>query len=114
MGLTQWLRLRKYSNIGIKWVWYTALGASIPFLIFDLLKIYGHINFGERYLLYSVSVTGLSVGIMQYLLLKPYSSKAINWITLSFVGWICAALTVPVSYTHLDVYKRQLLSTLLV
>lgn len=94
VGLTQWLRLRKYSSIGIKWVWYTALGAGLPFLIFDLLKLYGHVNFGERYLLYSVSVAGISVGIMQYLLLKPYSTKAINWIPLSLVGWVCAALTV--------------------
>ncbi len=102
VGLTQWLRLKKYSSIGIKWVWYTALGAGLPFLIFDLLKIYGHINFGDRYLLYSVSVAGLSVGITQYLLLKPYSSKAINWIPLSLIGWVCAALTVlALDYTKL-------------
>ncbi len=94
VGLTQWLRLKKYSSIGIKWVWYTALGAGLPFLIFDLLKIYGHINFGERYLLYSVSVAGLSVGALQHLLLKPYTTKAANWIPLSLIGWVCAALTV--------------------
>ncbi len=109
VGLTQWLRLRKYSSIGIKWTWYTALGAGIPFLIFDLLKIYGHINFGERYLLYSVSVAGLSVGIMQYLLLRPYSQKAINWIPLSLIGWICAALTVLGINSSMQHIKQPLL-----
>lgn len=109
VGLTQWLRLRKYSSIGIKWVWYTALGAGLPFLIFDLVKIYGHVDFGERYLLYSVSVAGLSVGIMQYLLLKPYSTKAINWIPLSFVGWICAALTVLGINSSMRYIKQPLL-----
>lgn len=113
VGLTQWLRLRKYSNIGIKWVWYTALGAGLPFLIFDLLKLYGHVNFGERYLLYSVSVAGISVGIMQYLLLKPYSSKAINWIPLSFVGWICAALTVLGINSSMHYIKQPLLGLII-
>lgn len=102
VGLTQWLRLKKYSNIGVKWVWYTALGAGVPFLIFDLLKLYGHVNFGNRYLLYSVSVAGLSVGTLQHLLLKPYTTKAINWIPLSLIGWVCAALTVlALDYTKL-------------
>lgn len=109
VGLTQWLRLRKYSSIGIKWAWYTALGAGLPFLIFDLVKIYGHVDFGERYLLYSVSVAGLSVGIMQYLLLKPYSPKAINWIPLSFVGWVCAALTVLGINSSMQHIKQPLL-----
>lgn len=109
VGLTQWLRLKKYSSIDIKWVWYTALGAGLPFLIFDLLKIYGHINFGERYLLYSVSVAGLSVGIMQYLLLKPYSSKAVSWIPLSLVGWVCAALTVIAINSSMQYIKQPLL-----
>ncbi|MFN4247881.1 MAG: hypothetical protein ACK4EY_09155 [Flavipsychrobacter sp.] len=109
VGLTQWLRLRKYSSIGIKWAWYTALGAGLPFLIFDLVKIYGHINFGERYLLYSVSVAGLSVGIMQYLLLKPYSPKAINWIPLSLIGWVCAALTVIAINSSMQYIKQPLL-----
>lgn len=109
VGLTQWLRLRKYSSISIKWVWYTALGAGLPFLIFDLLKIYGHINFGERYLLYSVSVAGLSVGIMQYLLLKPYSPQAINWIPVSLVGWVCSALTVIAINSSMQYIKQPLL-----
>lgn len=109
VGLTQWLRLKKYSNIGIKWVWYTALGAGLPFLIFDLLKLYGHVNFGERYLLYSVSVAGLSVGIMQYLLLKPYSPQAINWIPLSLVGWVCSALTVIAINSSMQYIKQPLL-----
>jgi hypothetical protein len=109
VGLTQWLRLRKYSSIGIKWAWYTALGAGLPFLIFDLVKIYGHVDFGERYLLYSVSVAGLSVGIMQYLLLKPYSPKAINWIPLSLIGWVCAALTVLGINTSMQHIKQPLL-----
>jgi hypothetical protein len=109
VGLTQWLRLRKYSSIGIKWAWYTALGAGLPFLIFDLVKIYGHVDFGERYLLYSVSVAGLSVGIMQYLLLKPYSPKAINWIPLSLIGWVCAALTVLGINSSMQHIKQPLL-----
>lgn len=109
VGLTQWLRLRKYSSIGIKWAWYTALGAGLPFLIFDLVKIYGHVDFGERYLLYSVSVAGLSVGIMQYLLLKPYSTKAINWIPLSLIGWVCAALTVLGINSSMQHIKQPLL-----
>lgn len=109
VGLTQWLRLRKYSSIGIKWVLYTALGAGLPFLIFDLLKLYGHVNFGERYLLYSVSVAGISVGIMQYQLLKTYSPKAINWIPLSLVGWICAALTVLGINSSMQYIKQPLL-----
>jgi len=109
VGVTQWLRLRRHSDIGIKWAWYTALGAGLPFLIFDLVKIYGHVDFGERYLLYSVSVAGLSVGIMQYLLLKTYSPKAINWIPLSLIGWICAALTVLGINSSMHYIKQPLL-----
>ncbi len=109
VGLTQWFRLKKYSNIGIKWVWYTALGAGLPFLIFDLLKLYGHVNFGEHYLLYSVSVAGLSVGTLQHLLLKPYSTKAINWIALSLVAWICAAITVITINSSMQYIKQPLI-----
>ncbi len=101
VGFMQWLTLRKRAGFDIRWLWYTIIGVGTPFLVFDLLKHLGHYDFGDHYLLYSVSLAGLSVGIMQYLVLRHHTSKAIIWIPMSPIAWIAAGLTVlAIDYTR--------------
>lgn len=109
VGLTQWLTLRKRAGFSSRWLWYTIIGIGTPFLIFDLLKHFGHFDFGDRYLLYSVSIAGLSAGILQYLILKQYTSKAAGWIALSFAGWLLAGLTVLVIDISMKHIKQPLI-----
>ena len=37
VGLIQWFYLRKLVSINLRWVFFSALGLSIPFFFFDLL-----------------------------------------------------------------------------
>lgn len=92
VGFMQWLTLRKRAGFSSRWLWYTIIGVGTPFLLFDLLKHLGHYDFGDHYLLYSVSLGGLSVGIMQSLLLRHHTSKAVIWIPMSLIAWIAAGL----------------------
>ncbi|MBN9484227.1 MAG: hypothetical protein BGO70_12070 [Bacteroidetes bacterium 43-93] len=94
VGFMQWVTLKKRAGFGNKWLWYTIIGVGTPFLLFDLLKHLGHYDFGDHHLLYSVSLAGLSVGIMQSLILRRYTSKAVIWIPVNFIAWIAAGLTV--------------------
>ena len=46
------------------------------------------------------TVLAASVAILLYFVLKPY-------VGTETVSWMCILGAAPVSYTHLDVYKRQ-------
>jgi hypothetical protein len=53
-------------------------------------------------LLLSVAFSALTVGSLQFLLLKQFSSKAYLWIFGSFIGWTLGVATVfTINYTML-------------
>ena len=100
IGFAQWLVLKKAAGISKVWIGYSMLGLGLPFLIFDLLKIYTALSMGSYYILLSICIAGLLAGLLQYLILKKHASNAAMWIVRSFAGWTFSALTVfAVDYT---------------
>lgn len=94
IGFMQWRTAKKHLGIGMGWIWLTTIALTLPFLTFDILKKVTTLNFGHRYILYSVAIAGLLVGIVQYTILKKRLAKSELWILANTLGWSFAALTV--------------------
>ena len=60
----------------------------------------------RKFLVYQTSITlySLLVIVVKY---QFFSSQIQAFMALAFIGFLCQAGIVAVSYTHLDVYKRQ-------
>lgn len=101
LGIAQWFAARTLLKISRRWIWYTIVGTGAPFLLFDILKVAAAVQFGDYYILYSVVLAGATTGALQYLLLKPISSKAILWIPATFAGWLLAVVAfLGINYTN--------------
>lgn len=100
IGFAQWIRLKKYPGISIKWVWYTIIGLGVPFLFFDLLSQFEIFSLRDFYIPVCVLFSGLMTGWLQGILLKHHIPNPSSWILISLLGWAVAALTiVGVEYT---------------
>lgn len=96
VGYTQWLLLRKHIPTSKNWIWFSAAGMGIPFIILDLLLTK---SFTYKMPL-GVVLGAILVGFLQFRLLKYYSEKANLWIWSSIAGWILGVLAVlTIDYT---------------
>ncbi len=102
VGYTQWRVLRRLCGVGMAWIWSAVAGLGLPFLLFDLLKMFANINLGDYYLLCSVCVGSLLTGMLQYRVLRPYTSTPAIWILACILGWIASVVTVlAINYTRM-------------
>lgn len=100
VGFFQWRLLSRSSTLGAAWIWSSFFGMGLPFLLFDLLKIYGGIALGDRSLQYSIAAGGVFTALQQSLLLKRSGYHASRWFLVGWSGWVLAAATVlAVDYT---------------
>lgn len=97
VGFTQWLYLKKNTAVKNKnWIWFSVLGMGIPFIILDLIL---KTNTNYKPVL-GISFGAFTLGLLQYTILKKYSSKAGVWIFGCFTGWNLAVLTAfSINYT---------------
>jgi len=96
VGLMQWFYLRKLINVNLRWMFFSALGLSIPFFIFDLLT---SVVIPHK-LVVCIGLGAVLSGFFQYFLLKPHFNKTEHWIITSFLGWtLSAALVFLMDYT---------------
>ncbi len=86
VGLAQWWMLRKYVPITQNWIWLSVIGMSAPFAIIDLIPSVE----SPLKLALSVALGALTVGALQYLLLKKHLTKASLWFWACFIGWTLA------------------------
>ncbi|UKN00262.1 hypothetical protein K6119_11005 [Paracrocinitomix mangrovi] len=102
IGLTQWLVLKRVSKIRAKWILYTMLGLSIPFIISDVLKYFNLLDLEELLIPVCVAIGSIFLGIFQSKLLADYKINAVFWIGISFISWVLISLAViSVAYTQL-------------
>lgn len=100
VGIFQQRMLSRAAGIGMQWIWRTLLGMGLPFLLFDLLKIYGGASFGDKSLQYSIALGGVMTSILQSLLLRQKGYFASRWVLTGWSGWVLATATVlAVDYT---------------
>jgi hypothetical protein len=91
----------KRNEIGLwlAWTFATALGMLIGYLSLALLV--GSLDLGIARVIVPI-ISGIFLGLAQWLVLRPYISKSYDWILNHAVGWV-------VGYT-LGLYVVQLLS----
>lgn len=100
VGFFQQRMLSRTAGIGMQWIWRSMLGMGLPFLLFDLLTIYGGASFGEKSLQYSIALGGALTSILQSLLLRQRGFYASRWLLSGWSGWVLATATVlAVDYT---------------
>jgi hypothetical protein len=91
----------KRNEIGLwlSWTLATAFGMLIGYLLLALLV--GSLDLGVARVIVPI-ISGIFLGLAQWLVLRPYISKSYDWILNHAVGWV-------VGYT-LGLYIVQLLS----
>lgn len=86
------------------WIAASAIGLASPFLAFDLARLADlPVAFS---LIAAVMLGGLTVGILQWRILRVVSSRAVWWIMASTVGWSLGAATVAINATPSDERSR--------
>jgi len=94
VGYMQWRIIRRISIDDKRWIWYSVIGLTIPFLIFDLINLLFGYSLGAYMIPVCTGLGGLTTGLLQFRILRASSLRAKLWIFASFVGWVSAALTV--------------------
>lgn len=90
IGLAQWLIAQKWFGATSRWMWASTIGITTPFLFADLVRI----DLSWSVLTVLATIGGLLAGWMQRSSLRPRSSKADRWMTISAVAWMCPALLI--------------------
>ncbi len=86
-------------GLWLAWTFATALGMLVGYLLLALLV--GSLDLGVARVIVPI-ISGIFLGLAQWLVLRPYISKSYDWILNHAVGWV-------VGYT-LGLYVVQLLS----
>lgn len=90
VGILQSRALRNVLDRPGWWVWSCAVGLTLPFLAFDLLRLTGHTSPYSVQL--AVATGGVATGLWQSYLLRSRAQQAGWWILISAFGWTLAAL----------------------
>lgn len=84
IGITQWLVLRSRLPLPVWWILATAIGAAIGMALG--VAFFGTETSGTPLLIRAL-ITGLAIGIAQYVLLRPVLPEAILWIPVIALAW---------------------------
>ena len=103
-GFMQWLLLRKHIDNSFKWVWFSIVGITSVFILFDIIIPIFKLNI--QYLRYPLlilyplfTIGSLLSGYLQYrYILSKVSKKAANWNLYNLIGWSTCILLTSVVY----------------
>ncbi len=98
VGLMQWRLLRK-TGVGAQWIWYSAIGLGLPYLVLDVVNYFFHEPSPLQRIVLGTAAGGIAVGMLQSTLVRSRLS-APTWILRCFLGWFSGALAAAcVDYT---------------
>lgn len=110
VGFLQWRALKKAIDMNINWIWASLLGLGFPFLINDIISIYFEKPLGSFFLPLCVGTGAVLISVLQFRILKKFSSRAHLWIPGCFAGWTMASLTVmSIDYVKLVIQGNWIL-----
>ncbi len=109
VGFMQWLYLRRQTDIEKTWIWLSAIGMGLPFIVYDLLPA-GTVTYK---LPLFVMAGGLCAGILQYFILKHYSQRAAFWIAGCFAAWALSVYCINLIEFTRELSANNLLIALL-
>jgi hypothetical protein len=88
VGLMQWVILRKYIVMGRQWLWYSILGMTSSYLLFDLVQESLHLS-QEYYLPFATLLGALVTSFFQHhYILSGHTTQSRRWMLFSCLGWL--------------------------
>jgi hypothetical protein len=119
LGIAQWLVLRRVLKRTGWWVLATLLGYALLLVLPSLIPLVSFLpRTQEASILVSVvmfALTGLGLGLFQWLVLRWQVAQAGWWIGFSLGGWVLAyVLTGLVYYSGLNVEPFDLVATFII
>ena len=91
VGYSQWHIINKYFKISAWWIWASAIGIGLPFVVEVLLDELGGVEYGLVNDILGQFITGviggLLIGLLQINVVKSLSKKGIWWIFISPLAW---------------------------
>ncbi|MGE5520829.1 MAG: hypothetical protein ACM3VS_12940 [Candidatus Dadabacteria bacterium] len=92
IGFMQWMVLRKHAHMPIQWFWFTIIGLTIPYLLFDLASAYIIDLKPENFIPLVTIVGALLVSWLQYqYILRNTYDNSVKWILYNSFAWLIAA-----------------------
>ena len=92
LGMMQARVVRSITGRRAPWIWSSAGGLAIPFLLLDVARWLGRVVPDAP--TGAVVAAGLTVGVWQAALLRAHVKSSGVWIAASMVGWALAGLAV--------------------
>ncbi|NUN63743.1 hypothetical protein HCU40_03040 [Pseudanabaena biceps] len=88
IAFSQWLVIRKYI-VGLGWFWATLIGGTVGGSLSSWASFQLAITYGDAVDLVIVyaCLRGLSVGLVQWTILKQYFRRSEWWIVVSTASW---------------------------
>ena len=91
VGFSQWNIINEYSKISAWWIWASAIGIGLPFVVDVLLvELVGVESVLKNDILgrfITGVIGGLLIGLLQINVVKSLSKKGIWWIVISPLAW---------------------------
>jgi hypothetical protein len=95
VGFMQYCLLRRLLDDSRHWIWSSAVGLALPFLVTDISNVAGT---NLPYSLHAcVALGGLIAGVWQALILRRRFRNAALWVPGSGLGWTLAAAVAGVA-----------------
>jgi hypothetical protein len=85
LGVIQWLSLKGHIPVPIGWVLATSVGMALGLGI--SVAWFGSEMSGNE-LLWRAAITGISIGIAQWIVLRPILAQSAFWIAVIALGWV--------------------------
>lgn len=94
VGFMQWLVLRRYWESVQKWLWFSIIGFTISFVLFDLIAANAKWKITAEVALPFATVLGaLICSWLQYtFVLQKIASKTAYWLLYNTIAWVLAEL----------------------
>ncbi len=94
VGFMQWIMLRQYRQSVQKWWWFSILGFTVAYLIFDWMAAHIDLAIPPEYALPLATALGalLSSFLQSAFLLRSLTPGPYRWMAYSTLGWLAAHL----------------------
>ena len=113
VGLMQWILLRKYLPGALNWLWFSIIGFTFAYVVFDVAGSLINVKFDVGMVLPLVTMIGALIsGWLQYaFVLKKNVANSKGWILKNAIAWLLAhVLTMGMFFIKIPTQQGVLLA----